>query len=543
MKEILRMPGVIADSKMTAPLRGLTSGEVEQLRRRLADISGQLAGAGPHSRPSDCEGRTLTHLAGSEVRAGVAREVITPELGTPLIGTLRESASGTVEDDLAVTALALSSKSVTVLLLACDAVILTPEEANTIRQAIGTLLAIPLANVLVNVSHSHATPSPPAFGEYDQGESAERRAVEAYHKLLVSHCIKAAKQAAESMRPARFGTGVGEVNIAVNRREQLPDGTMVLGENQNGLTDPALGVLRVDDLAGDPIAVVVHYACHPDVLGPKTDLISPDFVGAARRIIESLTGATSLFLQGAAGDLDPRCGIVLGADGVAEMHRLGTELGCEAVRVCQEINTARRRSHRTSWPSTASVVTGWVYSDIESTSAELAVATRTLAMPLRPLPDVAQARADLAGYEARLAQLEADPFSPAWRVTNRGRQWAREQLRAVETGAEPRIHLELTAARIGELAIVGIPGEVFVEIGLAIKAASPFQQTMVCGYTNGLYFYIPTAAAFAQGGYEVESYRNYLRPAGPTPDWEALLVGEATDLLHTLTPPRKEIAS
>lgn len=485
----------------------------------------------------------MTHPTKSEVRAGAARQLITPELGTPLIGTLRESASGRLEEDLSVTALALSSKSVTVLLLACDAVILTPEEASTIRRLIGDLLTIPPANVLINVSHSHATPSPPAFGEYDHGESAERRAVEAYHELLVSRCVEAARQAVESMRPARIGTGAGDVRISVNRREQLPDGTMVLGENQNGATDPAVGVLRVDNLTGDPIAVVVHYACHPDVLGPKTDLISPDFVGAARRTVESLTGATALFLQGAAGDLDPRCGIVVDADGVAEMHRLGTELGCEAVRVCQEINTARHRSSRKSWRSTASVVTGWVYSDVASTSAELAVAARTLAMPLRPLPDMAQARADLAGYEAQLAQLEPDPFSPAWRVTTRGLQWAREQLRAVEAGAGPHLDLELTAVRIGKLAIVGIPGEVFVEIGLAIKAASPFPQTLVCGYTNGLYFYIPTAAAFTQGGYEVESYRNYMRPSGPTPDWEALLVHEATDLLHTLTPARKEIAS
>lgn len=218
------------------------------------------------------------------------------------------------------------------------------------------------------------------------------------------------------------------------------------------------------------------------------------------------------------------------------MHRLGTELGCEAARVCQEINTARRRDHRMSWTSTASVVTGWVYTDVDAVSAPIAVATRTVTMPLRPLPSVERAQQDLLRYETALASLEPDPFDPDWRINMRGYQWAREQLRAAEQGGERSVELEIQAVRVGELAIVGIPGELFVEIGLAIKAASPFRHTLVCGYTNGVYFYIPTAAAFAQGGYEVESYRNYMRASGPTPEWEEILVRESRDLLRSLAP-------
>src|SRR4051794_25442611 len=291
--------------------------------------------------------------------AGVARRDITPPIGTPLIGTLRECPSGIVEQELSVTALVLANSDTTLAVIACDAVIVTPEEATSIRDRVGAQLGVPRDNVVLNVSHSHATPTPPAFGEYDDPQSQEYRAIESYHELFAEGIASAALEAANARQPARIGWGTGQAFIAVNRREQLPDGTMVLGENADGVTDPTVGVLRVDDMAGHPIAVVVHYACHPDVLGPKTDLVSPDFVGSARRTVESLTGGMTLFLQGAAGDLDPRCGIVVGVDGVEEMHRLGTELGCEAAAVCQQINTARRRSHRKEWRSTASVVTGW----------------------------------------------------------------------------------------------------------------------------------------------------------------------------------------
>jgi hypothetical protein len=473
-------------------------------------------------------------MTGTVVRAGVAREVITPELGTPLIGTLRETTSRRVDQDLTVTALTIAGEAETVLLIACDAVILTPDEARTIRDTVSASTGIPSRNVMLNVSHSHATPSPPAFGEYDPNGSAERRAVEAYHALLVNGVVSAAARAAASLQPARIGAGQGELRISVNRREQLPDGTMVLGENAAGVIDPAVSVLRVDTISGEPIAILMHYACHPDVLGPKTDIISPDFVGAARDAAESLTGATAFFLQGAAGDLDPRCGIVVGADGLEEMRRLGTELGCEAARVCQGINTARGRDHRMSWQSTASVVTGWVYSDVEAVDAPVAATTRTVRMPLRPLPSREQALADVRRYETALAALPPDAFAPDWRVNTRGLQWAREQLRAVEAGGPTTVDLEIHAVRIGDVAILGIPGELFVEIGLAIKAATPFPLTLVSGYTNGIFFYIPTAKAFEQGGYEVESYRNYMRPNGPTREWEEILVRESAALLESL---------
>src|SRR2546429_199967 len=82
--------------------------------------------------------------------------------------------------------------------------------------------------------------------------------------------------AAMPQQPARLGTGKGSAIIGVNRREKLPDGQIILGQNPAGAVDREVGVLRVDHLDGKPLATVMIAACHTVVLGPKTYLLSPD---------------------------------------------------------------------------------------------------------------------------------------------------------------------------------------------------------------------------------------------------------------------------
>lgn len=467
--------------------------------------------------------------------AGVGRALVTPPVGTRLSGTLREDVSREVERDLTVTTLVLSNSEATIAIIACDIILLSLGEASELRGEVGRRIGVPPEHVFLNVSHSHATPAPPSYRECEDSEdSDEVRHASAYYENFRAQVAGTAEVAAARRQPARIGSGVGEVRVGVNRREVRPDGTMVLGENPNGIVDPSVGVLRVDSLAGCTLAVVMSYACHPDVLGPKCSLISPDFVGSARAVVESLTGGKALFLQGAAGDIDPRCGIVLGADGTAEADRIGTELGCEVVRVCQNINTARRRDRRLEWHSTDSIVTGWQYAEAEPADVPLAVATRRLTMPLRPFPSLAVARAQVEKYENELARANSGADRVSSQVAHRRLAWARRQLAAIANDEAPAVELELQVMRVGDTGLVGVQGELFVEIGLAVKAASPFSPTLVCGYTNGMYFYIPTAAAFKQGGYEVESYRNYLQPAGPTAAWEGILVRELGELLASL---------
>src|SRR5438094_8202879 len=70
--------------------------------------------------------------------------------------------------------------------------------------------------------------------------------------------------------PARIGAGKGSVNIGINRRERLPDGRIMIGQNPDGAVDREVGVIRIDDLAGKPIATMMAVGCHTVRLGPKT---------------------------------------------------------------------------------------------------------------------------------------------------------------------------------------------------------------------------------------------------------------------------------
>src|SRR5439155_23258179 len=100
-----------------------------------------------------------------------------------------------------------------------------------------------------------------------------------------------------------------------------------IGQNPNGPIDREVGVMRVDDLAGRPLATIMLAACHTVVLGPKTHVLSPDFVGPARAIVEAATQAPTLFLQGAAGNINPICRIGTGGlEQYDDLQRLGSVL-------------------------------------------------------------------------------------------------------------------------------------------------------------------------------------------------------------------------
>lgn len=472
----------------------------------------------------------------SDLVAGVARESLAPRVGMRLAGSLRDTLSGGIHQPLSITALYLRENGHEVVILGCDLILMPPEDAWQVRLAVGAALNVPAEQVMVAFSHSHATPSPVSWGEYDyvatEGERAEvSEFFDTYRKAAVSAAYKAQQRAV----PARVESGSGESDINVNRRERRADGQMMLGSNPSGPADREVGVVRIDAEGGAPLGLLFNYACHPDILGPKSSLISPDFVGPARDAAEAVTGATALFLQGAAGDIYPCTGIVNGDAGVDVATRLGRRLGAEAARVYETIDTASEPAERVAWISTNSITTNWHYRNrprpqqIGLTSARV-----VLDLPTRPLPPVEEARALV---ETRERELEAVPLESTLSqrlIASRRLAWARIQREAAERGGPDALQVELQAIRLGDTAIIAVPGELFTEIGLAIKDASPFERTIVSAYSNGVFFYIPTEAAFHDGGYEVNSHQNYLRPSGPTSDWEHRLIDAATELLQRI---------
>src|SRR5207244_7324543 len=112
----------------------------------------------------------------------------------------------------------------------------------------------------------------------------------AYVNSLEHYLVGAARMADRARKPARVAASSGSAPIAINRREELPDGTLILGQNPRGATDHELTVVRIDGLDGSPIAAIVNYAAHPVVLGPEPLLISADYPGVIREVVEKATG-------------------------------------------------------------------------------------------------------------------------------------------------------------------------------------------------------------------------------------------------------------
>jgi hypothetical protein len=474
----------------------------------------------------------------STLHAGVGRAIITPPIGVDLMGYSRRSQPSVgIHMDMYATALVASAGGTTVAVLDCDLIYLHPPLVDEIREAVAAFLGTRRSHVLVNCTHSHSAPtsSPVKIGgEQDRVRPEE----EAYIRSLPHLLLSAVRQARATMQPARLGAGMGRIDLSVNRREKLPDGRVVLGDNRGGPLDHAVGVVRVDGLKGHPIAALVNYTCHPIFAGSASRLISPDYPGPMRRTVERETGATCLFLQGATGNMNPRNPM---HPDTQEAERAGTMLGLEAAKTFLDIHT-RATVEREYWLT--SVATFHLVRREPSERAEpdrVGARETVLSLPLAPLPDAAQARRILQERSAALEKLIQQTTDPDELNPFRYQaMWADMLLRTVERNPGPlHVDVPVQALRLSDVAIVGVAGELFVEIQLAIKRASPFAATLVAAYSNGCIGYLPVADAYPDGGYEVDhSYKGYRLPAAIAPGAAEKVAETAIELLRDLAEER-----
>ena len=452
------------------------------------------AADGPGGRPSA--------LAGSgQLQPGVSRCVITPPLGSPLVGFAERGRATGCHDELTATALVLESGDLRVAIVATD--LLYIRGAAELKAAISAATGIPPARVLLTASHTHYGP---ALDSEQESAAAlvpadQRPAVAAYKQTLALALTGIVRAACERLTDASIGSAEGSAFIGINRREKLPDGSIILGNNPDGPCDRRVLVTRIDAADGRPLAVLLNTACHAVSLGSDCTEITADFPGVARELIERETGATCLFLQGAAGNINPT---LMGWDWTYA-RRLGLSLGAEGARLFWTAAPQRAQS--------------------------LAFAGETALLPaLMP--------GTLAEAQAQVAQLQAELAGPG-SVNSLGQTWTQWRLtraqRAAEalagSGALPPVPAELAAIRLGdELAVITSPGEVFTELGQAIVAQSPFAATIFSGYTNEAIGYVPTPAAYPEGGYEV-THSCYVASAAA-----GLLADSSMRLLGTLVP-------
>jgi hypothetical protein len=430
--------------------------------------------------------------------------VINPPLGTGKAGLrLFGDPIQAIESDLTATALVLAAQEAKLVLMALDLCVVSMEEAGRLREHVAEALGTPVSHVLLNLSHNHSSPALPEFmAMTDTPEEAALRG--RYERELDSLLVEAAVEADVRLRPARVGTGWGESHIGVYRRE-LREGRDVLGEVPGHPIDPSVGVIRVDELDGTPIAVAFRYSAHPVTVGGRSTVASTDYPGPAREVLERSLGGLALFLQGCGGNVNPAVGIGWELDCRDTKNRVGLELGGAALAAAAAIRTDRRAGERRQLGNIPDILfTPWEPVEDDGT-ATLAAVEDTLALEFAALPSLDEAQAIHAGWRELLEQRRAGGAQP-WelRAARKYEHWARALVDAVEHG-HPTCELRAQALRVDGIAIVALNVEPFFETGLAIRARSPFADTFVLGYSNGLVSYLPRAEDHPEGGWRLDA--------------------------------------
>lgn len=427
-------------------------------------------------------GRPAT-AAEVKLLAGAASADITPEPGQRLwgYGERKQPATGTL-DPLTAKAVVLRAGRDAVAIVALD-LGRTPEEAVLARVRARTAIECGVKNLFVTASHTHSAPG------MESTAGRPNRYAEQVGQQIADVICRAAKR----MVPVRIGVGRGTADFAHNRRRRLPDGRVAMQwrnaqREPTGPIDKEFAVIRLDRQDGSPLAVLFHYACHPVVLGPDNLEYSADFVGAARGLVEKELDTTCLFLQGGCGDINPYMDKTpLAEGGAEEMRKMGRGLGELLVDVA--------RKTKTSLPAAPS---------IQFEARQVPIRTRWDIEDPEVLETLGQA------YGARFV----DYIAP--RIKNN------------------IVPCTLTVVVIdGDVALVGMPGEIFVAFQQAIKNASPVPNSFLVGYTNGYHAYFPTLSDAAAGGYGGKT-ATYVEPgAGERLTNEGLImVYKMTDQLH-----------
>ncbi len=475
-----------------------------------------------------------------DLYAGAGRRVINPPLGIRTFGfSSREGLVQAIESDLTATALVLTDGKTKIVIVATDTGWMELEVMNGLRATVADAVGTTASHVMINLNHTHSSPAMP---EWFPDESGQIALQSRYQEDLRGWITEAARDADACLVPARIGAGWGECHLGVYRRETDPNGDVFLGEVPDHPTDPAVGVLRVDDTEGQPIATLFSYGCHPVTIGPRSLVASPDFPGAARALVENTMGGLSLFLQGCGGNIMPQGGLSMDADCRDEKNRTGYTLGAEVVKTASAIHTHRKRGERQSMGS-LSRISVWPWEPVTGESCtRLDALDEVLSIEFIDLPSLAEAEA--IREECRQAKDRALGGGREWEilVNTRFADWSDRLVEAIEHG---RNHFEIViqVIRINDFVLAANSTEAFYETGLAIKAASPFPHTQVLGYTNGCVCYLPRAADLPPGGWDIHKrwygvpdllFQAYSLPTAIHPDSEQRVVDRTLALIERL---------
>jgi neutral ceramidase len=434
------------------------------------------------------------------LQAGLAEIEITPPVGYRMDGYFTERLSTGLKDPLKAKALVFQQASTKTALVVCDLIGLPQSLSSEVRALAAARTGIPAANIAITATHTHTGPlfsgeRARVFSEQAAAKfGTDPLASVKYPEMLRDRLVEVIAAADSGVSPAALEfVPASEDRVSFNRRFHMKDGTVRFNP---GVLNPdivrAAGPVDTDlpfvliMKNGQPVGSLTVFALHLDTVGGGTEY-SADYPGHLAHELRRELG-----------------------DGFISVFGLGT---------CGDINhidvSGRRRSHARliGQQLALSVLSARPRQPLATPS--LAATSARLTLPLRKVSDaqVAAARANMPKIGAKdlpfLTQVETVATLD---LSRRG----------------PTLDAEVQVVRLHrDLAIVLLPGEVFADLGLAIKQASPFAHTLVIELSNDSPAYIPTEKAFKEGSYETVNSR--IAPGGGE-----RLAAEAVRLLKSL---------
>lgn len=370
----------------------------------------------------------------------------TPDAMKGYVGRRQQPSTG-VHDPLLASAFALEVDGQRAVLIGLDTLVVTRAFTADVRAALAGD-GVPPGNVLIGASHTHSGPDLFAWWEGDPAATPV--------PLTLERTIAAAREALDALEDVEVGLGIGSLDYgAVNRRDR------------SGPIDPSVTVLSaVSTGTGRLVGMVVGWACHPVTLDYANFEFSSDYVWGLRETLAAVyPGAGVVFLNGAAGNLNParfpyeqRENIYIPQTlenypvywgGFGDAERLGRTLAGEAIKACERA--------------------------VPIALAPPAGRLAPLSLPLK----------DAAGREQYLDFMHFTSEDYVRSVTEHG-----------------RLESEVQSIDLGGLHVCGLPGEVFVEIGLAVRKAHGAGPLLLVGYAGDDVRYVMTDDAYVAGQYE-----------------------------------------
>ena len=411
---------------------------------------------------------SLTPLfaADAELFAGAGKRSIVPPFPMHMggFGDRLDSFTG-VHDEIYARALFLDDGVTQVMIIGSGLMALDEELTANTRERISAATGIPPENILISCTHNHSAPS---YYQYD----TDREKTKA-RDFFVQQFAAAGIEAYRNRVPAEAGYRAGEIVGATRNRQQ----------SNEVVIDTQLGVLRVEKKEGrEIIAILFNFTGHPVILGSENLLLSGEYPGAACRTLESILGGVAIFTQGACGDVT----VHRSGDPFLEVERLGRLIAGEVLKTAEFIRP------------------------VENVS--LASAYETFELDRKELLPVAEAERIFSEAESAREEAKAAgaPRAILRQHENRVRMLSAllRQSRALEEGTlelTPTYKASVHIIQIGDLILVGVPGELFVEYALEMRQRtlqSTGKNLCVVGYANGYLGYIVTPRAMETGGYE-----------------------------------------